>query len=245
LPPHEPLPEAEPEFFFTAHSAWCPFKQSSNVTVELKRPEVTEVKAEAVTYDNEGNETGSEATGKIEYGKQAIIKAQTKEVENGKYVNFIISCDSIGFSTTKAAEVKDGIAELRFNPSIDAKALAALKDGDELVYKCAVETADKRAKNDDCNMKVVFTYVVEYVPGGDIKKYDDEYTLESTDGAYKQTHDVLDDSIPGDNLVTLVFTDVLPGKNYSLVYHNRKTDKSYSRFSDVPFSRLAFQIYEG
>jgi hypothetical protein len=51
----------------------------------------------------------------------------------------------------------------------------------------------------------------------------------------------MNDSIPGDELVTLAFTDVLPGKSYSLGYRNRKTDQSYSHFSDVPFLELVFR----
>jgi phage baseplate assembly protein gpV len=32
------IPEEEPKFYFTAHSAWCPYKESGNLVVELKRP---------------------------------------------------------------------------------------------------------------------------------------------------------------------------------------------------------------
>jgi hypothetical protein len=51
LPGHEELPEKDPKFFFTAHSAWCPYKQSDNVTVELKRPELSEAR----WLDRDGN----------------------------------------------------------------------------------------------------------------------------------------------------------------------------------------------
>jgi hypothetical protein len=34
-------PEADPKFFFTVHSAWCQHKRSDNLTVELKRPELS------------------------------------------------------------------------------------------------------------------------------------------------------------------------------------------------------------
>ncbi|MDR0320569.1 MAG: phage baseplate assembly protein V [Treponema sp.] len=37
-------PDNDPKYFFTAHSAWCPMKQSGNMTVELKRPEIKEAK---------------------------------------------------------------------------------------------------------------------------------------------------------------------------------------------------------
>ena len=34
-------PEKDPEFIFSAHSAWCNYKKSSSLTVKLKRPEIT------------------------------------------------------------------------------------------------------------------------------------------------------------------------------------------------------------
>jgi phage baseplate assembly protein gpV len=34
----ETIPDQNPKFFFTAHSAWCQWKKSENVNIELKRP---------------------------------------------------------------------------------------------------------------------------------------------------------------------------------------------------------------
>jgi hypothetical protein len=47
------LPESDPRFFFTAHSAWCQYKESGNMTVELKRPELTSPEWK----DKDGNST--------------------------------------------------------------------------------------------------------------------------------------------------------------------------------------------
>jgi hypothetical protein len=44
LPGHEDLPDADPKFFFTAHSAWCKYKESGMLEVGLRRPELTEPK---------------------------------------------------------------------------------------------------------------------------------------------------------------------------------------------------------
>ncbi|MCL2381531.1 MAG: peptidoglycan DD-metalloendopeptidase family protein, partial [Treponema sp.] len=51
------LPADDLEFIATAHSAWCPPKQSDEFTVELRRPECTELYCE----DKEGNRTGEAA----------------------------------------------------------------------------------------------------------------------------------------------------------------------------------------
>jgi phage baseplate assembly protein gpV len=40
----ETIPESDPQFFFSAHSAWCQWKKSSNATIELKRPELSNPK---------------------------------------------------------------------------------------------------------------------------------------------------------------------------------------------------------
>jgi uncharacterized Zn-binding protein involved in type VI secretion len=37
----EAPPEEDPKFYFSAHSAWCPFKKSGMATVQLKRPELS------------------------------------------------------------------------------------------------------------------------------------------------------------------------------------------------------------
>jgi hypothetical protein len=39
------LPAEDPEYFFTVHSAWCPWKESGMLTVELRRPELSETDA--------------------------------------------------------------------------------------------------------------------------------------------------------------------------------------------------------
>ena len=80
-------------FFITAHCAWCPPIRSGNFTVRLKRPEIQELKAEAVTYDDAGNETGSEESDTAEYGGT---------------VNVRITGSKAGFSGEKAVKISGG-----------------------------------------------------------------------------------------------------------------------------------------
>jgi type VI secretion system secreted protein VgrG len=57
---NEMPPDKDPKYFFTAHSAWCPYKKSGNMTVELKRPEVTKCE----WHDEEGKSTDKGLVGK-------------------------------------------------------------------------------------------------------------------------------------------------------------------------------------
>ncbi|GHV58396.1 hypothetical protein AGMMS49579_25830 [Spirochaetia bacterium] len=54
-------PAQDPKFFFTVHSAWCPYKKSGNVTVELKRPELTNPEWQ----DKDGAGTGNGLVGEV------------------------------------------------------------------------------------------------------------------------------------------------------------------------------------
>jgi len=244
-PQGQELPEGDPGFFFTAHSAWCPPKQSGELTVELRRPEITEITQEKIVYNDKGEETGTEESEKVEYGKQWMVKVKVKDVANGEHVNVKISCEAVGFSLVKAAEVKDGEAEVRFDARISRKALAQLGEGDELAFICEVETMDRRAKKGGGEITVVFTYIMKYISGTEVNHEGDEYTLESTDSAYKQIHDIQSDSVSDEGYTTITFTDVLPGKKYSLFYHNRQTGDEYPRFLEMPFSDLIFTAKGG
>ncbi|MCL2382541.1 MAG: hypothetical protein FWC64_13295, partial [Treponema sp.] len=187
-----------------------------------------------------GNEAGSEESETIEYGKKGMLKIKTKDVPDGGFVNVTISCAASGFTMTKPAEVKDNAAELPFDTkSITRQTLEKLGDGDDLVYKFVVETADKRAKADGGEIKVVFTHIQEYTPKIGADRYGDELTLESADGEYKQTHDTSECSFSESGRALIAFTGVLPGKRYSLALE-RKDGEREPYLLDVPFSKLNF-----
>jgi uncharacterized Zn-binding protein involved in type VI secretion len=52
-------PDEDPRYYVTAHSAWCPYKKSGNLTVELMRPDLSNLK----WLDKEGKETGKRLVG--------------------------------------------------------------------------------------------------------------------------------------------------------------------------------------
>jgi hypothetical protein len=77
LPAGEEVPEEDPEFFFTAHSAWCPYKKSGNLTVELPKLE------NAAWKDAEGNETGKGLV-----GQALTLTVEYKDLADGEKVLF-------------------------------------------------------------------------------------------------------------------------------------------------------------
>jgi hypothetical protein len=76
-PAGEPIPEEDPEFFFTAHSAWCPYKKSGNLKVELPKLENPKWK------DGDGNDTG-----KGFVGQKLTLAVESKDVADGEPVLF-------------------------------------------------------------------------------------------------------------------------------------------------------------
>jgi uncharacterized Zn-binding protein involved in type VI secretion len=57
----ETIPETDPKFFFSAHSAWCPFKKSGNATIKLKRPCLSN----PAWKDKNGNTTSKGIVGEV------------------------------------------------------------------------------------------------------------------------------------------------------------------------------------
>jgi hypothetical protein len=75
-----PPPEEDPEFFFTVHSAWCPFGRSGMLTVELKRPELSEPE----WVDQEGKSTDKGLAGE---GLKMAVSCN-EDMEEGAGVTF-------------------------------------------------------------------------------------------------------------------------------------------------------------
>jgi hypothetical protein len=105
------LPADDPEFFITAHSAWCPFERSDELTVELIRPEITEF----VWRDDEGDETEKNVLGEL-----VTLSVETKDVEDGKTVTFKIFPEGADTKKDKPlkmldAAVSEDKAEISYN----------------------------------------------------------------------------------------------------------------------------------
>jgi hypothetical protein len=76
-PAGEPMPDEDPEFFFTAHSAWCPYKKSGEITVELPKLENPAWK------DGNGKDTDKGLV-----GQTLTLAVESKDLADGEPVLF-------------------------------------------------------------------------------------------------------------------------------------------------------------
>ena len=78
-------PSDDPAYFFTAHSAWCPMKKSSNATIKLKRPELSSLEWK----DDEGSSTSKGLVGK----KLTLSASCNSDTDDGAGVIFRVFPD--------------------------------------------------------------------------------------------------------------------------------------------------------
>jgi hypothetical protein len=237
-PPGDTVPDKDPEYFFSAHSAWCRYKKSGNAVVELKRPEITDLKWEKIIYDEQGNETGTEETDEIEYGKTVVICARLKDVEDGEYVNITVTSDIINFSETRSIEIKNGQGLLRFAIKTGRDQLTELTENDEVICTCFAETTDRRAKKKGEDVPIVFNVLLTINMSPDKLDEQDNYILEVRGGSYSQSKNVKDDSIPGDEAVSLKFDRIIAGHVYNLRYIKKGETLGQEVLREVSFAEL-------
>jgi phage baseplate assembly protein gpV len=108
LPSGEHLPEADPKWYFTAHSAWCPWKKSGMITVELLRPEITKCE-----WQKDGKSI-SEAL----VGDEVTLHIETKDIEDGDTVRVEVwehdEDNKHDYVTGLTGTVGNGKAEVRW-----------------------------------------------------------------------------------------------------------------------------------
>jgi phage baseplate assembly protein gpV len=107
-PAGEPPPDEDPEFFFTAHSAWCQPRRSGYLKVRLRRPEVKE----CGWLDGEGNGTARGLAGET----LRMSAGFNADAEEGAGVTFRVYEQGADTERDKpvyeaGAAVKDGKAE--------------------------------------------------------------------------------------------------------------------------------------
>ena len=96
-------PDDDPKFVFSAHSAWCNFKKSSNtLTVKLIRPEVTR----AEWKDSEGSSISTALV-----GQTIKLYAEVKNVEDGQGVTFEVYDENLKQVFSEGSKVEGGKAE--------------------------------------------------------------------------------------------------------------------------------------
>ncbi|QQO09021.1 phage baseplate assembly protein V [Breznakiella homolactica] len=107
------LPDDDSKFFFTAHSAWCPMKESGSATIELKRPKLSSPEWK----DREGSTTSKGLVGEA---LTLSVKCNS-DMEDGDGVVFRIY-DTDGNQVGEVGgENQGGTAEAGWIPTKPAK----------------------------------------------------------------------------------------------------------------------------
>jgi uncharacterized Zn-binding protein involved in type VI secretion len=135
LPGGEKLPEGDPKWFFTVHSAWCAWKQSGMIEVELKRPELSEAK----WTDTDGKDTDKGLVG------EAVKLSVTcnEDTEEGAGVTFKVyreGAEQDGPEEELVSSNRSGKAEAEWKPVETREA------GDTKELKYFFTAITKRAK---------------------------------------------------------------------------------------------------
>jgi len=75
------IPDEDPKYFYTAHSAWCPPIRSELITIKVRRPEITKV----ACRDIDGNDISSTMV-----GKDMLFLAEGENFLEGDLITFKI-----------------------------------------------------------------------------------------------------------------------------------------------------------
>ena len=115
---------------------------------------------------------------------------------------------------------------------------ADFKKAEELVWnkkiRVIVTMTDKRpASTDTVTLRVRIP-----IDPADSKSADDTFELTSTDGSYKNTLTVKDDSKPGDTFVDLIYDGIDRGLSYTLEINPGAGAESYFIFQNTPYSDI-------
>jgi len=177
LPSNEEMPESDPKFFMTVHSAWCPPKRSGNVEVELKRPEVRETKWK----DKEDNEA--------EKGQpEELLKMEAncnEDMEEGAVLTFRVYDNAKRnkpvYETT--AENKGGTAEAEWAYHYDHNPEEPLTEKPKFFFTVNARRC-REAKSGNVEIEMDIDIPVCNTRGECLAEL--EYTITAADGAEEQ-----------------------------------------------------------
>jgi uncharacterized Zn-binding protein involved in type VI secretion len=231
------MPSEDPKFFFTAHSAWCPYKRSGNMRVKLIRPEIRDLKWEKILYDAEGNETGTEETDEIEYGKTVALKVKVKNIPDGETISIkLIKKDETASFFYTTANIINGAAETKWHVQFAKEWLESLEENKELQIAFAAEYAKRHTQQSSGFVKIVFGFLLEYILDEQKKNPKESYTLQSEDQSYSQQLTIQDDIKQGDEYISLLFKNILIGKRYTLRHDDGENETV--EWENIPFIKL-------
>ncbi len=139
---NEMPPAEDPVFFFSVHSAWCPYKKSGNLTVELKRPELSEPEWQ----DKDGNSTDKGLAGET----VKLSVSCNDDMEEGAGVIFTIFDKDGNEIIELGGENQDGKAEVQWQ----TKDIRKVDDRSELTYTfTAIAQRIKEVKSSSITLK--------------------------------------------------------------------------------------------
>jgi hypothetical protein len=239
---HEPEMAADDDklnYIFTAKSYRCEEVKSGNVSIEKIKPEYSDLKWYSISDPKDSN-TKEEQIKEFEAGKKIKLKADIKNVDNGKKIkiNIFEEGKRDDDSISDYIEIKDGKIEYELKPVISKKRLKELKKDEELNYVFVLEIYNIKSNKSD---KIKITFGMDFNIYADPKAsvFTEKFVLKSTDNStYKQEKSSKDDKIPGDNMITLHFDKLKPGLEYTLEYMSADGTRGIEFFKNKSFLDL-------
>ncbi|MCR5437593.1 MAG: hypothetical protein K6E97_11080 [Treponema sp.] len=195
-------PDDDPKFVFSAHSAWCNFKKSSNtLTVKLTRPEVTK----AEWKDSEGSSISTALV-----GQTIKLYAEVKNVEGS--VTFNVFDDKKKCVAGYMSEIKDGKAEAEWTYNYEHNSENPLKEKPKFTFEVVGQRC-KKVESPSVEMGINHKVTV-HDENGDLAK-NRKYYISYSDGTNKKYVSDENGVIELKNIIPGVVTEIIEDKNDS------------------------------
>jgi hypothetical protein len=178
-----------------------------------------------VLYNQKGEEIGLEETNKPLFRQNVVLIYRAEGLENGSSVRVSVydkDRDMIsGFP--KNSIIENGEIRTNIRLSSSKQKLENMETENDLQYFCILDLPDSkivRSKKINANLTLILTIPIsEDERINNPERLDFDFLLESTDGEYKQTHNVLKDGIIHSERgrQRFVYTDIILKKKYNLI----------------------------
>jgi len=225
---------------FVVKSYRCAEKEARSITIEKIKPEFSELKWYSVINENDSQSKEEEITN-IDFGSFVKIKTKVKNLNDGDKVLLLLydkkysEEDAFVFKTI--LEVKNGIIEWDWKAICSKERLAELTSTDKLEFIFRLKAFGTLSK-DSPALEIQFYLDIDILMNPEFIDADNEFILQSDDESYRQTKNVKDDKITGDDKITLHFDKIKPGQSYSLKYADKSQNDGFVIFHSIDFRDL-------
>ncbi len=231
------------KLFFQVSAFKCGKLKGPEFTLEVEKPEFSELEWNRVEYDKDGKPVKKEKVEKAEYGTTVLLSAKVKNLKDGKNVNVYVYehgyKDPEQYLVRKLVEIKDGMVHVDWDVLVTKKRLLELTKEDKLRFVFAIETPSGSVRSKDsegCQASFTLREYVDLSEGSQIS--DGQAVLESEDKSYSKTIPIPGGTQQNERLL-LEFKDVLPGNPYKLtIKHVNQQDRVW--FDKVGFTDLFY-----